>query len=247
MTVGVVIKCDDGIVLACDSMATFSRGVPVTRYTNKVFVIDHEVLNSPIAIVGAGMTAFVDKFIDRSNRLLAEFFDKKPSQKLDIVDFSENVCEPIGSILFKEYVIDRYKFFGTSISDYSLSLIITGACHDNELRTYFVDHAGLTEAIEDYGTIGSGAAYAELFLKNLIPDPLKITIKEAAPLSVYAIKGVEIMDPFVGGRTSVKILSIVNNKLKVASFPKSKIPKNAQKKMELVLSEMGDNMRSLVT
>lgn len=36
MTVGIGINCSDGIVLACDSLTTFGRGVPVLRYANKV-------------------------------------------------------------------------------------------------------------------------------------------------------------------------------------------------------------------
>ena len=31
MTIGVAILCKDGIVIASDSLATFSRGAPVTR------------------------------------------------------------------------------------------------------------------------------------------------------------------------------------------------------------------------
>lgn len=246
MTVGVCIKCKDGIVVACDSLATFGRGVPVAKYTNKVYVVEHGGLEHPVAVTGAGTSAFVDKFLDRSNRLLTHLSARKDFRKLDIVDFSERVCESIGSYLFKEYVIDRHEFFGTQISDFSLSLIIAGATREKETRSYLVHSVGLTEAIEDYGTIGSGAAYAELFLKHLIPDVTKVTVEEAARLAVYAIKGVEIMDPYVGGKTSLRILRMSGNELKILAFAKSKMPKKAKDKMEKVLNKMGNNMRSLI-
>ena len=42
MTVGIGIKCSDGIVIACDSLATYSRDVPILRYTNKVDIMSPE-------------------------------------------------------------------------------------------------------------------------------------------------------------------------------------------------------------
>lgn len=247
MTVGIAIKCKDGIVLACDSLATFARGVPVARYTNKVHVIQHDGLQHPVAMIGAGTTAFVDKFLSRADGMMTQLAKKKDFEKLDIEDFSERICETVSSYLFKEYVIDRHEFFGRSIVEFSLSLIVAGATQDGDLRAYFVRAIGLTEAIADCGTIGSGAAYAELFLRQLIPDLAEVTTKEAACLATYATKGVEIMDPYVGGATNVSTLKMVNDRLRIRPFPKSKMPKNARKGMEEVLSQMGDAMRSLVT
>jgi len=247
MTVALAVKCSDGIVLACDSLATFARGVPVAKYGNKAHTIDHELLLQPVAVAGAGTMAFIDKFVDRSERVLSGWKkDGKVTTKLDIVDYVERVGETVGSILFKEYVIDRYKFFGTEISNFSLSLIATGATKNGDLRAYFIHQTGLAEAISDYGTIGSGAAYAELFLKNLIQDPSGVTVDEAAPLAVYAIKGVEIMDPYVGGDTGVILLRMKDGKLRIEKLPQNKIPKNAYQRMEDVLKKMGNDMRGVI-
>lgn len=246
MTVGIVIKCKDGVVLACDSLATFARGVPVSRYTNKVHTIQHDALKNPVAMIGAGETTFIDKFLSQADRMMTFEAKKKDFKKLDIEEFAERICEPNTAILFKEYIIDRYKFFGTRIGEYDLSIIIAGAKHDGDLRAYFVYGNGLTEAIADCGTIGSGAAYAELFLRQIIPDLPQITVEDTACLATYAIKGVGIMDPYVGGKTNTSILKMARNELKIKSFPKSKMPKRAEQKMEKVLKQMGDNMRSLV-
>ncbi len=254
MTVGVAIKAKDGIVVACDSLSTFGRGVPILRYTNKVYILEHEDLEFPVAVTGAGATTFVDKFINRAKREVIAIAKKDCGRKLDIVDFSERVAETVMCVLFKEYGIDRTQMFGMNTGDYSVSLIIAGATRSGELKAYFVYSHGLTEAIEDYGTIGSGAAYAELFIRNLIPDPANTKADDAACLSVYAIKGVEIMDPYVGGKTNVYILKIVENKtekkiekkLEIKSLQPSKAPKNAKKKMDDVLQQIGGNMRRLI-
>lgn len=246
MTVAVAITCNDGIVFACDSLATFGRGVPVSRHTNKIHIVEHPGLFQPIALLGAGATAFVDKFIDRAKREVIGLAHKQLKRKLDIIDFCERVCEPVVAILFKEYLIDRTNFLGIPLNEFSLNMIVAGITKDGDLRSYTVHNTGLTESIEQYGTIGSGAAYAELFLRELVPDSNDISVNDASCLAVYAIKGVEIMDPYVGGKTNVCILKKKSGKLGIKPLAKSKNPKNAKDKMEKVFKKIGDNMRSLL-
>lgn len=247
MTVGVVILCNDGIVIASDSLATFSRGAPVARNTNKVHIIEHENLLHPVALVGAGMSAFIDKFIDRSKREGIAFASEKLEGKLDIVDFVERVGETICSFLLKEYVIDRNQFFGGPISEYSLSLIAAGATRDGEMRCYHIHGSGLAESIEGYGTVGSGAAYAELFLHGFLPEPDKVEVDEAVKLACYAIKGAEIMDPHVGGDAKLCKLHMSGSQL-VADYvhPRS-VPQSAKEKMEEVLQKIGEDMKEIVS
>lgn len=248
MTVGVVVRCKDGMVLGSDSLATFTRGSPVARYTNKVYVIEHEALHHPVGLIGAGMTAFIDKFVDRVKREGISVAAEGKNKKLDIVDFSDNVCETIVSILFKEYVFDRNKFFGANLNDYSLSMIVAGTTFDGELRAYHIHGDGIAESIDGYGTIGSGAAYAELFLHGFIPEPEKVTIDEAVRLTTYAVKGAEIMDPNVGGDTQICILKFNEEKLEVKVLENNEIPQDGAKdKMEEVLRKISTDMRETVS
>ena len=250
MTVGVVVRCKDGMVLGTDSLATFSRGAPVARYTNKVYVIEHEDLLHPVGLIGAGMTAFIDKFVDRAKRegISVAAAAKEKNKKLDIVDFSDNVCETIVSILLKEYVIDRNKFFGAPLSEYSLSMIVAGSTVDGELRAYHIHGEGIAESIDGYGTTGSGAAYAELFLHGFIPEPEKVTVDEAVRLTTYAVKGAEIMDPHVGGNTQICVLKFKQEKLEVKVLENSEVPQDGAKdKMEEVLRKISTDMRETVT
>ena len=245
MTVGIGIKCSDGIVLACDSLTTFSRGVPVKKYSNKVHVLEHKKLEKPIAIIAAGITAYFDKFRDRACRQGIETASQSVGRKLDIVDFCEGVCEPIVTALLKEYAIDRTKFLGVPLLEFSLGLIIVGATRDNELRAYFVHSDGITEPLGQYGTIGSGAAYAELFLHFFLIEP-EIDIVRAGQLAEYTVKGVEVMDPHVGGETNITIITLENRKLVIKDFPKGKRPPKPKEKMEEVLERISHNIEALV-
>lgn len=245
MTVGIGIRCSDGIVLACDSLATFSRGVPVLRYDNKVNMFRHDKLENEVAVISAGMTTYFDKFRDRACRRAIEAAYDQNKRKLDIVDFSQDVCEPIMTALLKEYAIDRAKFLGAPIVEFSLSLIIAGVTHDKELRAYFVHTDGVSEPIEHYGTIGSGAAYAELFLRFLLVEP-ETTVLRAGELAVYAIKGVELMDPNVGGDANVKIITLKQGKLSIADLPEENKPQKPREKMEGVLQNISRGVEELV-
>jgi 20S proteasome alpha/beta subunit len=261
MTVGIAIKCTDGLIVASDSLATFGRGVPVSKMISKIHVIEHPALLFPVVIVGAGATAFVDKFLDLIRRDMIVQAQAALGQarrnsnvKLDIVDFADRVCETTAGVLYKEYVIDRQNFFGVPIpSQFSLGLIVAGATKDGELRAFFVHQDGLTENIPDYGTIGTGAAYAELFLRELVTEPkTKAHTKDAATLAVYAVKGAEIMDPNVGGSAHVKILSVKTGDqgaktLDVVDFEDAeKYDKIAAEKMEQILRDMGKKMRTFI-
>lgn len=245
MTVGIDIKCSDGIVLACDSLTTFGRGVPVLRYNNKVHTLEHENLKSQVAIISAGMTAYFNKFWYRACRTGIKAAFNLVKRKLDIIDFSEKVCEPVVTALLKDYAIDRGKFLGTPMTEFSLSLIVAGATYENELQSYLVYPDGISEPIEHYGTIGSGAAYAELFLRFLLAEP-EVKVSRAAELAIYAVKGVELMDPNVGGDTNVKIITLKEGKLAIKSLLKRERPKEPRHKMEKVLQHLGKGIEELV-
>lgn len=245
MTVGIGIKCSDGIVLACDSLTTFGRGVPVLRYNNKVNILTHDKLENEVAVICAGLTAYFDKFRDRACRTGIALASDQNKRKLDIIDFSQDVCEPIMTALLKEYTIDRTKFLGVPMTEFSLSLIVTGATHENELRAYFISSSGISEPIERYGTIGSGAAYAELFLRFLLAESV-VNVNRAAEIAIYAIKGVELMDPNVGGETNVKTISLRDRKLSIKDLPKDGRPREPRKKMEQVLQHLGKGIEELV-
>lgn len=245
MTVGLGINCTDGIVLACDSMATFGRGVPVVRYTNKIHIVDHPQLEHKVAAIAAGITLYWDKFRERATRHSIDAVASHLGRRLDIVDFCEGVCEPIVTALLKEYAIDRAKFLGAPIVEFSLSMLVAGATKDGEIRAYFVHPEGVTEPLEHFGTIGSGAAYAELFLRYLLAES-QIDTTRASRLACYAVKGVELMDPNVGGEANVATVKMGKGRLKIEIVPPDKHPDNPRDKMEHVLKRISQQIEALV-
>lgn len=121
----------------------------MARHTNKVHVIEHDGLKHPAAMIGEGMTALVDKFLSRASKaMIVEMGgrEREDFEQFDIEEFAERICEPMVSILFRQYVLDRYEFVGRRIGEFGLSMIIAGATHIGELRAFFVHGDGLAEA-----------------------------------------------------------------------------------------------------
>jgi 20S proteasome alpha/beta subunit len=245
LTVVVGINCKDGIVVASDSLTTFGRGAPVLRYSNKVRVIEHDGLLHPVTVAAAGYTVYFDKFINRATRQAITQQHEKLQRKLDIVDFCDRVCEPVVAALLKEYQFDRNQFFGVPFAEFGLSMILAGATKEGKLISYTAYAEGLTEPIDQYGTIGSGAAYAELFLRYLLTEK-QLDVAKAARLAIYSIRGVELIDPNVGGHTNVKILKMANDHLHITDCQPNKRPPNPKGKMEKVLKNIGNQLEQLV-
>ena len=247
MTVGVAIKCNEGVVLACDSLATFGRGVSVSKYQKKIHIIDREELFLPVAIIGAGTGAYVDKFLYRLNRGGIGAARERYGRPLDIIDFAEGVVENLVTVLFKEYEIDRRKFLETPLPQFNLMLIFAGMSHSGNLRAFIAYPDGITENIDLYGTIGSGAAYAELFLRDLGFVEEEIDLTDATGLAVYAVSGAAIMDPNVGGAINALSLSPHENGMNIQPFEGAEaLGKKAKNEIYELLHDMGITMRKLV-
>jgi 20S proteasome alpha/beta subunit len=246
MTVCVAVKCKDGLIVASDSLATFGRGVPVLRYANKVDVLKHDGLENPVAVAAAGTIAFYDKFKRRALRTGIEAAKKQLKHKLDIIDFCDAVCEPVLTALSREYEVERSRALGYPGFRLDLSMIVAGVDKSGDLHAYFVHAPGLTEPVQDYGTIGSGAAYAELFLRYFLEQSDQVACDRGAKIAVYAIKGVELFDPHVGGKTSVKILRHASNKLNIEDFRCPRELEKAKEKMETALKHMAPEIEGLV-
>lgn len=249
MTVGLGIECTDGIVLGCDSLAKFGRGVPIQRHTNKIEVLDLDGVHNQVAIASAGSMTFFNKFTNKLKRknVIEKARQEHNGKELDVVHFTDEVCEAIVTSLYKEYTIDRSQFLGTSNDNFDLSMIVAGSTYDGELISYFIHPQGLSEPLENYGSIGSGAAYAELFMRFLISGEEEIDIAKAGKLATYAIKGVELMDPNVGGDASIKVLTQSGNgEIKIQPYPEDKRPSNPKEEMQSVLMELSSELENLV-
>jgi 20S proteasome alpha/beta subunit len=260
MTICLVIKCKDALVVAADSLSVSSGG-STSKYVNKIRVIQSGYLHQPVVVAGAGASAFIDKFIDRCQRGIESYCMQKRQNngdskyKVDIVDFAEELGESVVSHLYMEYVNNRTKEMGIKElgTIYDLVLLVCGATREGELRAFYIFEVGLSENIESYGTIGSGSSYANFFLRNLSSEEPSLSVIDACNLALHTVKAAEIMDRNVGGM--VKITVLERNKtaegetsLSVSSFPHDEErDRQALDEMVSLIKETGSRMRQVAT
>lgn len=200
MTIIVGLCCENGVVIASDSQQEFGRGVAVKRLnTGKIYVLDKR-----FAIAGAGLLAHIEKAVDAIEIGIREARKSKAG-----IDPNEDECvdaiEKSITAVYKEYNIDRSRFLGEPKErEFFKPILIVGYGAENgeSKSCLFIVHSeGLVEKVPDYATAGSGAAYAELLLKNYYGG--QMTISEAIPLATYTIEEVKSIDPNCGGDTRI--------------------------------------------
>ena len=238
MTLCIAVKCQDGILLACDSKIVYGRGVPISRETNKIYILDMEgAINSKVAIMGAGTVAFIDKFI----RMFRGENIKKSANEigkkvLTLSEIMNKIAEPIASVIYEEYVKNR-----GIIREAPFDIIISGFEAENEPDAFILYGDGLAEPIYDFGTIGSGAAYAELFLKYLLPASENRTTQNVIEPVCYTIRLVETIDPYVGGKINLAKVSsnkIVDVSNQAVSLPKEKADEALHAAMDVLKNNL---------
>lgn len=200
MTIILGLKCKDGVVIGCDSQVGYERGVPIKRLNaNKIYC-----LTDNFAAVGAGTVAHIEKVISELRSKLVEEELKKRSllTEPECID----IIEGIVTALHKDYNIERSRFLGTNERDFFDPIVILagriGLEEGKEAYGLFLVHSnGVAEVIDDYATAGSGAAFAELLLKNLYFKD--IDLETALSIASYTINEVKEIDPYCGGPTKL--------------------------------------------
>lgn len=205
MTIIVGIRCADGVVVASDSQQEFGRGVAVKRLnTGKIY----SIFEGRFAVAGAGTLAHIEKAVDSIEIGLVEAKRRKGGLNLTEDECVDAVEKSI-TATYKTYNIERSKFLEEPQErDFFNPILIGGgleALDEQNKACLFIIHSnGIVEKISDYATAGSGAAYAELLLKNSHYEG--ITLNEAIPIVAYTIGEVKDIDPNCGGITRVTIV-----------------------------------------
>lgn len=202
LTIVVGIKCVNGALIATDTQSEFGRGVSVKRLNaNKIHYFDC------FSVAGAGTVAHIEKAADALKQGIATAIKGKGEHLAE----SEciNTIERTITAVYKEYNVDRSRFLDDprELNFFQPILIFGGmvsTASGKKTCLSIVHSAGLVEPIHDYATAGSGAAYAELILKNYYSPNLQL--KQAIPMAVYTINEVKQIDPGCGGDTRVAII-----------------------------------------
>ncbi|MBI2541381.1 hypothetical protein HYV80_01605 [Candidatus Woesearchaeota archaeon] len=255
MTLVIAIKYKDGILIGSDSQATLNRGVPLKKL-NQVKLFELKNLKYPVVIGGAGAVPFISKSIEeiqsnikKDNKIsfsevisiaekavlhvsrwysfdrVAEIMPKKPIDK-DLVQFIPPI-PPREDESKRDVIKHESAQPQIEIKPVDVILIIAGFDENNESQIYIVYPDGIGEKQQSEAAIGSGAAYAEYILSQLIFKDMGD--KEALKIITQAINEVKKMDPGVGGFPQV--MKIQNNK--VTSYEEKAIMKVGQQVQQI--------------
>lgn len=184
-----------------------------------------------MALVDAGLMAFIDKFIrgiknENFASIAKEHLNK---ENLSISDVLNKVAEPLTSVLHQEYVRER------SVAESTLDLIIAGYEDERTIEAFTLYEVGLSEPVNDFSAIGSGAAYAELFLRYLLPQ--ERTLENVIKSVCYTIRLVGTMDPFVGGK--INLMSATEGDIQDISNRASEFELEDTKARQVLQSSIG--------
>lgn len=204
MTINIGIKCIDGIVIASDSQVGFGRGVEVKRVNaNKIYSWDRR-----FALAGSGILAQIQTVVDNVRAAIAQ---REASQRsLLNKDECEDTIERVMWALHARYNIQRSQAIGADEREFFNPICVfaarnTGEAGNDALCLYIIHANGIVEPVDDYATSGSGAAYAELLLKNLYSD--NMNVQDAMKIATYVVNEVKEIDPNCGGPTKIGILT----------------------------------------
>lgn len=204
LTIIVGLKCDDGVVLGSDSQQEFGRGVAVKRLNKgKIYKVGER-----FAIAGAGTLAHIEKAVDSIKVALDD--TKRRKGGIDLCeDDCVNAIERAMTVTHKTYNIERASFLeDSSEKDFFRPILICGCLENNngaDSACLFIIHTeGIVEKIDDYATAGSGAAYAELLLKNYYSSAVKV--EQGIPMVLHAISEVIEIDPNCGGLIRIAVV-----------------------------------------
>ena len=205
MTICIVVKCIDGAVVASDSQSEFGRGVGVKRLNaNKIYCVDDKYV-----LAGAGVVAQIMEEV-KNIEFALKLQESTQRSELNEAECNEVIWRTLLA-LHGKYNIERGRVLGIDQPDFFDPLLIFAGRAGIEgkvghvFSTLILHPDGLVEPIDDYGTVGSGAAYAELLLKNIYREGIKTD--EASKLSAYVVGEVKSIDPGCGGSTNVAILT----------------------------------------
>jgi 20S proteasome alpha/beta subunit len=211
MTIIIGILCKEGLIIGSDSQASSFRGVEVKRsdYT-KITQFSEGDFN--IVVSGAGLGAFISKFIDKLQ-------EKCKTMRIEGMNQLSDMAEDIMTDIQKRYMVEKAEKLGftkkTKIQEPLTKLqlpeipqfaIMLGIARSKgeDPTIYTITPYAVAERAEKFDSTGSGSAYAEYLLAKLYRDDM--TMNQTISLAVYVIEEVKKIDPNCGGATQIVVL-----------------------------------------
>jgi 20S proteasome alpha/beta subunit len=161
-------------------------------------------------VAGAGVIAHVKNAFDTISAEIDKELRQRQEQPLG-KDECVTLVEKTVTALHKYYNIGRAQFLGVDEKGWFAPLLLFAYQAPGGAILLTVHPEGLVEEVDDYATIGSGAAYAELLLKALYSDGLDANA--AINIAIYVITEVKDIDPNCGGPVQIAVVSEKNLQL----------------------------------
>lgn len=186
MTIGIALKFEGGVVLACDSQITYGAApYKETKATSKL-----EQLARYHGCVMAGTSA-IAKYL-----VLGVKQDLQNEQDLDTQKIAEYTADQMAA-LYRRYA-EKFEGETANLADsLSCELIIAGVDGD-DAQIFSVSSPGIISPEDYYAIIGSSKFYAGEVMENeFFPD---MSTERTLFLATRAVVASTVMDPFVGGK-----------------------------------------------
>lgn len=224
MTVGVVLKIKDGVVIACDSQATGGGGAPYQRSTSKL-----EQLDNYHGLVMAGAEPVSKLLVYRLRELLQK------EQKPDTPKIAEMTYELMAS-LYREYAKGFGEMKPTELANHVPSQLLIGGWDESRgPQIWAVNSPGLYNPVDEWDAIGSGMFYAGTILKKeFVPG---MGMHRGNFLATRAVMEASEMDPYVGGKIR---MATIHPKLSTGF---SEIPDYAEQRYGPMVEEVARMIR----
>lgn len=160
------LKCNNGIVIASDSQSSYVKGLELKKLDqNKIFPITNNLEQaSKYILAGSGVLSQIETLVSRLKLSIADREFNNRSLK--------EVIEQTLLELHRKYNVDRARFLGLpEVEMFFKPSALLGAklLEDNEVRheLYCLYPDGWVAQINEYETIGSGSALADLLMKQI--------------------------------------------------------------------------------
>lgn len=191
MTLGIVLACDDGVVVGSDTKTVRDKGVEIQRHTSKI--TEFELANgNPILCCHAGAKTVAERALGHINP--QEYGDDRTS------DFSTYMTQVVEMIIPK--FASDYRDKHGDIPDIRFGM---GTIEGDEPVISTIYPTGEFDYDEQYTAVGSGSLLAEHFLRDPYVNELSL---DRARLTVgFIISIVSDIDSNVEG---LEVYSISN-------------------------------------
>ncbi len=213
LTTVVGIKCNDGIVLACDSQGSYKKGLDMKSLDeNKIFPIPKGRQPAYLALAGSGDSAQIKMCVE-------ELAEGLGDQRFSDRQLRENVLSVLLE-LHRKHNVERSRFLGLAeVGMFFHPVSILGAKLEDingqmSFGLYLLEPAGWVNPIDEYETLGSGSALADLLMKQIkrSMNAFHITwstlsVEDATMFSSYVINEVKTSDRYTGGMTKVAVIN----------------------------------------